>query len=34
MKDFFAFFPVLIIVWLWCGVKYVAEAVSEKWVSI
>ena len=33
MKDYFIFFPILIIVWLWCGLKYIAEIVAEKWAS-
>lgn len=30
MKDFFLFFPILIVVWLCYGVKYIYEAVAEK----
>lgn len=30
MKDFFLFFPILIIVWLCHGVKYIYEIVAEK----
>jgi len=34
MKDFFLFFPILIIVWLGYGVKYIYETASEKCVSV
>ena len=34
MKDYFIFFPILIIVWLWCGLKYIDEIVTEKWGSV
>jgi len=29
MKDTFTFFSILIIVWLWYLVKYIAEIVTE-----
>ena len=34
MKDFFLFFPILIIVWLGYGVKHIYEAATEKYVSV
>lgn len=30
MKDFFLFFPILILVWLGYGIKHIAEIVTEK----
>lgn len=34
VKDFFLFFPILIIAWLCYGVKHIYEIVTQKHISV